>query len=218
MTRLKIDIVADVMCPWCIIGYKSLENAVEQLDNNINVDVEFHPFELNSQMVAEGEDFFEHMARKYRMTPEGWDNFRQKLTRLGNGVGFTFNLTDQSRVYNTFDAHRILYWAKEQGKQTEFELALFEELFTNNHDPSSSEVLVRVAQSLGLDGVEVLAILNSERYTQEVRQEQQQYLSQGVRSVPTYIINETYTVSGVQDPATFAKTLRQIADPAVTTA
>ena len=211
MTRLKIDIVADVMCPWCIIGYKSMEKAVNQLDDNIDVDVEFHPFELNSQMISEGEDFFEHMSRKYGMTSEGWDNFRKKLTGLGNGVGFTFNLTDRSRVYNTFDAHRILYWAKEQGKQPEFELALFEELFTNNHDPSSSDVLVRVAHSLGLDDAEVLAILNSERYTQEVRQEQQLYLSKGVTSVPTYIINDKYAVSGVQDPDTFAKALRQIA-------
>ena len=218
MTSLKIDIVADVMCPWCIIGYKSMEKAVEQLDDTIDLNVELHPFELNSQMVAEGEDFFEHMARKYGMNRQGWDSFRQRLTNLGNEVGFTFNLTDDSRVYNTFDAHRILYWAKEQGKQTEFELALFEELFTNNHNPSSSDVLVRVAQSLGLDGVEVLAILNSERYTQEVRQDQQRYLSKGVTSVPTYIINGKYTVSGVQDPETFAKTLRKIAAPAVTAA
>ena len=210
MNPLKVDIVADVMCPWCIIGYKSLEKALEQLED-VDVDVEFHPFELNSQMVSEGEDFFEHMARKYSMTEQRWADFRQKLIDLGNGVGFTFNFTDRSRVYNTFNAHRILYWAREQGKQTEFELALFEELFTNGHNPSSPDVLVRVAQSLGLEGADVLTILNSDRYTQEVRQEQQRYLSKGVRSVPTYIINDRHTISGAQNPDTLATTLRQIA-------
>lgn len=211
MKTIKLDIVSDVVCPWCAIGYKRLERAMETLGEELRFEIDWHPFELNPQMAPEGENASEHLMRKYSLNPEQLEANRARIAGIGQELGIEFGSGGERRIFNTFDAHRVLYWARLQGQQTAFNLALFQEYFTDGHDPADPAVLRRVAESLGLDGAEVDAILSSDRYAKEVRTEEQRYLDAGIHSVPAYIVNGKYLISGGQEPATFVSAFRQIA-------
>lgn len=214
MQKLKLDIVSDVVCPWCVIGYKRLEIAMEELRGEMAFEIDWHPFELNPDMPPEGENVVEHITRKYGVTAQQSAETRRRIAEVGRELGFTFNMTDDRRIYNTFDAHRVLHWAGEQGRQQAFNLGLFEAYFTNGENPSDPNVLRRVARSLSLDEAEVTDILAGERYAEEVRAEEERYTEAGIHAVPAFIVNGQYLISGAQEPQTFSKAFRSIADEA----
>ena len=215
MQTLKIDIVSDVVCPWCVIGYKRLEIAMEELRDELAFDIDWHPFELNPDMPPEGENIVDHITRKYGTTAEASAQTRQRIAQIGEDLGFEFRMTDDRRIYNTFDAHRVLHWAREQGVQLAFNLALFEAYFTHGENPADPDVLRRIASALGLDDSAVTAILDGDDHAEAVRREEAVYTEAGIHAVPAYIINEKYLISGGQEPATFVRAFRSIAEEAV---
>jgi predicted DsbA family dithiol-disulfide isomerase len=210
-TPIKIDFVSDVSCPWCIIGLKSLEEALARLDGEVKAELHFQPFELNPQMPAEGQDINEHLAEKYGATPEQSEKNREAIRARGESVGFKFNMDKRSRIYNTFDAHRLLHWAELEGKQPALKHALFESYFTNGENPGSHDVLVAAAEKAGLDAARAGEILSSDIYAKEVRERERFYLDQGIHSVPSVIINDRYLIQGGQPAGAFEQAIRQIA-------
>jgi predicted DsbA family dithiol-disulfide isomerase len=208
---LKIDFVSDVSCPWCVIGLKSLEQALQQLGSEVTANIHFQPFELNPQMAPEGEDIVEHIAKKYGSTPEQMAASREGIRARGAELGFTFNMEKRGRIYNTFDAHRLLHWAELEGRQVELKRALFEAYFTDGRNPSDHEVLIDVATKVGLDAQQAREILASDRYAADVRQREQLFGQLGIRAVPSVIVNDKYLIQGGQPVAVFEQALRKIA-------
>ena len=211
MKLLKLDLVSDVVCPWCYIGFKRLQIAMHALQDEIELEIDWRPFELNPQMPPEGELLSEHIARKYGASPERRKQSQLQMAEIGQQLGIRFAFSEDRRIYNTFNAHRVLYWARAQGRQTDFALALFHEYFTESNNPAAPEILIRVADQLGMDGKTVADICASDRFAEEVRAEQRQFLDSGVQAVPAFIINQRYLISGAQDPLTLENALRQIA-------
>lgn len=209
--QLKIDFVSDVSCPWCAIGLNSLEQALARLDGEVRAELHFQPFELNPQMPPQGQDIDEHLAEKYGATPEQSASNREAIRARGETVGFTFSMDKRSRIYNTFDAHRLLHWAELEGKQPALKHALFRAYFTDGENPSAHDVLVRLAGEVGLDPARAREILESEAYAEETRQQERFYLDQGIHSVPAVIINDRYLVQGGQPVEVFEQALRQVA-------
>ena len=210
-STLKIDFVSDVSCPWCIIGLQALEQAADRLKNEVSLDLHFQPFELNPQMGPEGQDIGEHLQEKYGATPEQSQKNREAIAARGAELGFTFSMDKRSRIYNTFDAHRLLHWAEEKGVQPALKKALFKAYFTDGLDPSSHDVLVRVAAEVGLNADEAREVLASGRYADDVRAREQLYLQNGIHSVPAIIINDRHLIQGGQPVEVFEQALRQIA-------
>jgi predicted DsbA family dithiol-disulfide isomerase len=214
ITPMKIDFVSDVSCPWCAIGLNALEKALERVNDVVAADIRFQPFELNPAMPPEGQDIDEHLAAKYGATPEQSARNRENIRERGESVGFTFGMGKRSRIYNTFDAHRLLHWANEEGKQKELKHALFKAYFTDGENPSAHDVLLRLAGEAGLDTARAKEILESDTYAQETREQEQFYLQQGIHSVPAVIINDRYLIQGGQPVEAFEQALRQIASEA----
>jgi predicted DsbA family dithiol-disulfide isomerase len=208
---IKIDFVSDVSCPWCAIGLQSLQTALQRLEGELDATLTFQPFELNPQMVPEGEDITAHLHQKYGSTPEQAAAARENIRARGEALGFTFNMDKRGRIYNTFNAHRLLHWAEGEGKQVELKKALLTAYFTDGENPSDSAVLVRVAASVGLDAARAQAILNSDEFTDEVRAQERFYQQHGINSVPAIILNDQHLISGGQPPEVFEQALRQIA-------
>ncbi|MBL4823598.1 MAG: DsbA family oxidoreductase [Colwellia sp.] len=211
MKKLQIDIVSDVMCPWCIVGYKGLELAFKQLSPNVEATINWLPFELNPQMPVEGQGMKEHLLEKYGTTEQQSMENRDMLTLRGKEVDFDFNFSKNMRIINSFDLHRLLAWAKEQGKQHELQMAFFNEHFTKNLPLNENENLIKIVASLCLDITEANKILNSDAYAEQVREEQKIILDKGINSVPAFIINNKYSISGGQTTETFKQVLTQIA-------
>jgi predicted DsbA family dithiol-disulfide isomerase len=211
VNQLRIDFVSDISCPWCVVGLKSLEQALAQLADVATAELHFHPFELNPQMAPEGENIGEHLQRKYGASDEQAAQTRELIRARGAEFGFNFDMDKRGRIYNTFDAHRLLHWADMQGRQRELKMALFEAYFTNGENPGSHEVLARVAAETGLDGAEAAAVLASGAYADEVREEEEFFQRQGISAVPAIIINQRHLISGGQPPEIFERALRQIA-------
>ena len=210
-TPLKIDFVSDISCPWCALGLHALEQAAERLKGEVALDLHFQPFELNPQMVPEGQDINEHLHEKYGATPEQSQGTRDAIAQRGAALGFTFNMDKRSRIYNTFDAHRLLHWAEEKGLQPQLKHALFKAYFTDGQNPGDHEVLLRVAGEVGLDVEEVRAVLASDRYAAEVRERERFYQQHGIHSVPAIIVNDRHLIQGGQPVEVFEQALRQIA-------
>lgn len=212
MTKtLKIDFVSDVSCPWCAVGLASLQTALARVGPDVKVDITFQPFELNPQMVIGGEDTTEHLHKKYGSTPEQAAAIKETIRARGAELGFVFNLDKRSRIYNTFDAHRLLHWAHLEGHQLALKQALLKAYFTDGEDPSDHSVLLRLAESVGLDGARAKAILASDTYAADVRKQEQFYQQQGIHSVPAVVINDRHLISGGQPPEVFEQALRQLA-------
>lgn len=203
--------MSDVSCPWCAIGLKSLEQALERLAPDVSAELHFQPFELNPGMGPEGQDIVEHITEKYGSTLEQQIQSREMIRQRGEAVGFTFDMARRGRIYNTFDAHRLLHWAESQGRQHALKLALFEAYFTHCEDPSSRELLVRVAGQVGLDTTEAQRILDSGEFADEVREAELFFQRAGIRSVPAIVINQRHLISGGQPPEVFERALREIA-------
>jgi len=211
MKPLKIDFVSDVSCPWCAVGLASLQTALARVAPEVQVEITFQPFELNPQMVAEGEDTTEHLRNKYGSTPEQAASIRETIRARGAELGFIFNLDKRSRIYNTFDAHRLLHWAHLEGCQLALKKALLKAYFTDGEDPSNHAVLVRLAGEVGLDTERAKAILAGDMFAAEVREQEQFYQQQGIHSVPAVVINDRHLISGGQPPEVFEQALRQLA-------
>ena len=209
-TPVRIDFVSDVSCPWCVIGLKSLEQALDKLQDTVAADIHFQPFELNANMAPEGQDIGEHIAEKYGSTAEQMAQSREAIRARGEALGFTFSMDKRGRIYNTFDAHRLLHWAELAGRQRELKMALFDAYFTQGQDPSSHEVLLKAVAGAGLDADTAAEVLSSGQYADEVRAREQFYQQNGISSVPAIIINERHLISGGQPPEVVEQALRQI--------
>ncbi|WP_394170862.1 DsbA family oxidoreductase [Saccharospirillum alexandrii] len=218
MKNLSIDVVSDVACPWCVIGYKNLEQALASLDGEIEADLAWHAFELRPDAPAEGENWREHIMAKYGMSFEQSEENRKRITEAGSQVGFTFNFTDDMRTQNTFNCHRLLHWAKDTEQQTALKLALFEAYFTDRTNVNDTEVLLQAVEKAGLDRDSAAAVLASDHYEQAVRAEEGHYQQMGVSSVPTFIVNGKYAITGGQPAEVFVQALRQIASENASTA
>ncbi|HTK57412.1 MAG TPA: DsbA family oxidoreductase [Sphingomicrobium sp.] len=213
MTKpITIDFVSDVSCPWCIIGLKGIEQALERVGGLVDADIRFQPFELNPHMPAEGQSLVEHVAQKYGSTPEQFRERRAMIRERAAELGFTIALSSEDgRVYNTFDAHRLLHWAGLEGRQRQLKLALFEAYFTRCLDPSDHQVLADVAEKAGLDREAAVEVLASGRYADEVREAERFWQSKGISAVPAVIIDGRYLISGGQPAEVFENAFRQIA-------
>ncbi len=210
-TPLRIDFVSDVSCPWCAIGLASLQQALAKLEGEVTADIHFQPFELNPQMAVEGEDSTEHLVRKYGSSAEQIDANRAAIRDRGAALGFTFNMDRRSRVYNTFDAHRLLHLAELEGRHLALKQALLRAYFTEGENVSAHDTLVRLAVAAGLDAERARQVLADGEYADEVRAQEQFFMSRGIHSVPATIINGRHLISGGQPPEAFEQALRQIA-------
>ena len=209
---LRIDIVSDVVCPWCIIGYKQLQLALEQMAGCFEVDIHWQPFELNPHMPMQGQELREHLAQKYGASTQQSRGVRSRLTGLGESLGFKFDYFEGMRIYNTFQAHQLLHWAQGQGKQTELKLALFEAFFSRRENVADVDILGMVAGRVGLDSGQALEVLTNGRYADVVRREQSRWLDADVHAVPTFFFNDSYPVPGAQEPGTFVRILEKLTD------
>ena len=208
---MKIDFVSDVACPWCAVGLHALEEALRRIGPQPPVELHFRPFELNPQMPPEGEDAAEHLSRKYGASPAQLAATRQTLRERGAAVGFSFG--ERPRIWNTFDAHRLLYWAglEGPGRQRALKHALLAAYHTHAQNPGSAEVLLRLCAEVGLDVPRARAILESGEFADEVRERERFYQQRGIRSVPSVIIDDRHLIQGGQPPEAFERALRQLA-------
>jgi len=218
-SHLKIDFVSDVSCPWCAIGLSSLEAAIGRVAPEITAELHFQPFELNPQMPPEGQDTFEHLNQKYGSTREQQAQAREMIRQRGAAVGFEFSPGGRPRVYNTFNAHRLLHWAELESpaRQAALKKLLLKAYFTDSQNPSDPEVLVRAATEAGLDAARAREILASDEYAAETRERERMYTDAGIHSVPAIIINDQHLISGGQPVEVFERALRQIAGAAPAT-
>ncbi|MGZ5270096.1 MAG: DsbA family oxidoreductase [Ramlibacter sp.] len=210
---LKIDFVSDVACPWCAVGLASLERALQRLDGQVQAELHFQPFELNPQMGPEGQDVAEHLAHKYGSTPEQQAANWEALRGRAQAVGVEFRKEGRGRVWNTFDAHRLLHWAGQQGPAAQLALkkALLRAYFGEGANVSDPQVLLQAVQACGLDGEAARAILAGDAHAAEVRAQERFYTSQGIHAVPSVIINDRHLIQGGQPAEVFEQALRQIA-------
>jgi len=211
LRTMKIDFVSDVACPWCAVGLWSLDRALEKLGDAVDVDLRFQPFELNPTLPAEGEDATEYIARKYGASPAQIAQNRAVLRERGAAVGFAFG--DRPRVWNTFDAHRLLHWAglESSEKQSKLKHALLTAYHARAENPAARDVLLRAAGESGLDVERATAIVDSDEYTTEVRERERHWQQLGINSVPAIIIDDRHLISGGQPPEVFERALRELA-------
>jgi predicted DsbA family dithiol-disulfide isomerase len=208
---LQIDFVSDVACPWCAVGLGALERAAENLRGEVELELRFQPFELNPQMAAEGEDANEHLTRKYGRTKEQFAAARAAIRERGAAVGFSFG--ERTRIWNTFDAHRLLHWAGLEGavQQHALKAALLQAYHGDGRNISDPEVLAGVAAAVGLNQARAREILQGEEFAEAVRAEEQRWLAMGINSVPAVVVNQRHLISGGQPAEVFEQALREIA-------
>jgi len=211
---LRVDFVSDVSCPWCAIALHALDQAAERLKEHVVLDWHFQPFELNPHMGAQGQDLQEHLHEKYGTTPEQFRQMHADIAARGATVGFTFNIERRERIYNTFDAHRLLHWGSQEGQPGQCKAlkhALFAAYFTEGHNPGAHDVLLRLVDGIGLDVQRARTVLQSTAFAQDVRARQAFYQRQGMRSVPAIIVNECHVIQGGQPVQVFEQALRHVA-------
>ncbi|MEX0340258.1 MAG: DsbA family oxidoreductase [Arenibacterium sp.] len=204
---IQVDIVSDVVCPWCIVGFLQLNAALEELQ--MKAAIRWHPFELNPHMGPEGENLREHLIRKYGITEAQSQQARERLVSLGASLGFGFVYDDQSRIVNTFQAHQLLDYAETQHLQHPLKLSLFQAHFSEGRDVSDMDVLVDVAETVGLDRAAVRDVLSEESYASAVRQKEQFWTSRGISGVPAMVFAEKYLMTGAQGVDGYRDMLRR---------
>jgi len=205
---LRIDILSDVMCPWCIIGYRQLALALES--TGTAHEIHWHPFELNPQMPPEGQDGFEHMAEKYGSTRAQSLESRARMTALGADLGVEFRWAEGFRMHNTFNAHQLLHWAEMQGRKHDLKIALFSAHFTDRRNLSDDDVLADIAGETGLERAEALAVLQDQRFADDVRQLETFWIKQGIQGVPAMIFDRKHLVTGAQGVGNYTNILNQL--------
>ena len=206
---MRIDFVSDVACPWCAVGLNALERAIERIGPELAIDMHFQPFELNPTMGAEGADTVQYLGDKYGISAEQIAKNQAGIRARGAEVGFAFG--QRHRVWNTFDAHRLLSWAESQGKQRELKHALLKAYHGEGRNPGAHEVLVDLATQVGLDPVRAAAILASDEFAADVREREAHWQRAGIQSVPAIVIDNKHLISGGQPVEVFEQALRQIA-------
>ena len=204
---VQIDIVSDVVCPWCIVGFRQLDLALKQ--ENVLAQLRWHPFELNPLMGPDGQNLREHIAEKYGSTPEQSQQARARLTELGQELGFTFNFDENSRIYNTFAAHQLLDWAEAQGRQHPLKLALFDAYFTQGQNVSDVDVLMATVEAAGLDATEARAALDSGTHAKAVREKQEFWAGHGISGVPSVVFGGKYLLTGALGTEAYAQVLQR---------
>lgn len=213
MTELQIDFISDVACPWCAVGLASLLQALDDCKGELSASLSFQPFELNPDMPPEGEDAAAHLARKYGATPERSAEIRHLLQQRGEAVGLRFAPQGRSRVVNTFDAHRLICWAGQQGDAQQ--LALKQALLKAYHEDDArvdhADVLLAAVAAAGLDVEQARAVLAGDAFADDVHAAEQRWQQAGIQSVPSIIINGKYAINGGQLPVVFAQALRKVA-------
>jgi predicted DsbA family dithiol-disulfide isomerase len=208
--KIRIDIVSDISCPWCVIGYQSLQSALKEVGMAQQTSLNWLPFELNPDMPKQGQNINEHIQQKYGSTVEQGAANRENIKQRGLDVGYEFNFSDDGRIYNTFDAHRLLHWAKQFNLQTELKLAFFNLYFQQRKDPCDHVTLIQCAESVGLDPKLAKDVLDSDRFTQEVREQQDQSRQHGISAVPAFIFNDKYLVNGGQPKEVFIDVIQKL--------
>jgi predicted DsbA family dithiol-disulfide isomerase len=210
---IRIDFVSDVSCPWCAIGLQALEQAIARVGDAVRVELHFQPFELNPQMPDAGEDALEHLAGKYGISEAQARQNGEAIRARGEELSFRFDMERRRRVWNTFDAHRLLHWAELEGldRQRALKHALLRAYFSDGENVSDHDTLVRLAESAGLDGARARAILSSDEYAAEVRGRERDYASQGISAVPSIILDNRHLIQGGQPVELFERALRQVA-------
>lgn len=211
MKTLRIDFVSDVVCPWCAIGLVALERALQRTQGAVAAELHFQPFELNPQLPAEGEGIGEHLQRKYGMDPAQLADNQERIRARGAALGFVFDFNARSRIWNTFDAHRLLHWAGIEGGQRALKHALLQAYFSEGRNVSDHATLVDIASDAGFDAERAQAILASNEYAAEVREAEQFFTRNGINGVPAVIIERKHLVSGGQPVEVFERALREIA-------
>lgn len=212
-TTLKIDFVSDIACPWCAVGLHALDKALARLQGEVQANLHFQPFELNPHMGPGGQDLSEHLSEKYGSTAEQQAQMRQTISARGAEVGFTFAPGGRGRVYNTFNAHRLLAWAAGQGEGAQYRLkkSLLEAYQGRAECVEDPAVLLAAVAAAGLPEAQAQQVLASDAFAEEVRAAEQMYQQAGIRSVPSVIVNDQYLISGGQPVEVFEQNLRQIA-------
>ncbi|MCK0124358.1 DsbA family oxidoreductase [Gelidibacter sp. F2691] len=208
--KLKIDIVSDVVCPWCTIGYKRLEKAITEMGIQDQVDIEWQPFELNPDMPMEGQNLKEHLSEKYGSTSEQQNASHQHMIAAGEEVDFKFDYFDDMRIVNTFDAHVLLDYAKEFHKQTELKMGLTKAFFSERKDVSDRAVLKQILLDVGLNADEALAKLEDEKARTDIKNAEEFWRQLGVTSVPTIVFNRKSAVTGAQPVEVFKQVLSEL--------
>lgn len=211
MPRLTIDFVSDVSCPWCAIGLRGLQIALERVGELVAAEIRFHPYELNPDMAAGGENAADHVARKYGASPDAASRSRAAIREQAAALGLEMTGSDAARIWNTFDAHRLLHWAGLEGRQLALASALFRAHFAGAISLADHAALAGVAAEVGLDAEVARDVLASERYADAVRDDERRWLAEGVRGVPYIVINDRYVINGGQPSEKFERALRHIA-------
>jgi predicted DsbA family dithiol-disulfide isomerase len=210
---MRIDVVSDVACPWCAIGVSALERALDRIGTDVGeIEVHLQPFELNPAMGPEGEDAAKYLSEKYGLSPEQLAFNRARIAERGAAEGFTFGT--RSHVWNTFDAHRLLYWAGAEGPpgaQRALKRALLEAYHGDGRNISSPDVLVELAVAAGLAEERAREVLERGEFAEQVRQAEQFWQGIGIHSVPAVIVDRKHLISGGQPSEVFEQALRQIA-------
>lgn len=212
MKTLKIDIVSDVVCPWCAVGYANLSSALNTLSQKIDANIQWHPFQLNPYMPKQGQAIDEHLSEKYGLDATQLKQNQQHLVEVGEKAGIEFNFNQRSRIFNTLDCHVLLDFAQNQNKQTQLKLALFKAYFGEGLNVSDQGVLIKAAVSVGLEQQEVENALADETLREKVKAEEEKYKSLGINSVPAFIINDQYLISGGQPVESFVQALTEISE------
>lgn len=210
---LKIDFVSDISCPWCAIGLSSLQQALVRVQDEIQAQVHCQPFELNPHMGPGGQDIGEHLSEKYGSTAEQQAQIRETIRLRGAEVGFEFSPAGRGRIYNTFDAHRLLHWAglAHPQLQVALKLALLQACHRDRQAMDQPEVLLAAVAEAGLDAEQARAVLNSDAFAEEVREREGFYTSHGIHSVPAVVVNDRHLISGGQPVEVYERALREIA-------
>lgn len=209
---MVIDFVSDIACPWCAVGLNALERALESLGPDFEVELRFQPFELNPGMPPEGADTVAYLRDKYGLSAQQIAQNQAAIRQRGAEVGFAFGTRE--RVWNTFDGHRLLYWAGVEGPagtQRALKHALLRAYHGQGLNPGEPQVLTDLAQTCGLDADRAREVVRDGLFTQEVRQALAFWQGAGIRSVPSVVVNRRHLIQGGQPPEVFAQALRQIA-------
>lgn len=210
MTSIHIDIVSDIACPWCAIGYARLEKALQGLPPELQTSIEWHAFELNPDPNQQAEPILPALSKKYGRSEAEMEQAQAQMTEIATALGLNFKKMQERYTCNTFDAHRLVKWAQQFDKQTAMKKALFDAYFGQAEDVSKHSVLLTCAEKVGLDTKKAASVLESGDYQAEVRADEQRYQQAGVTAVPAFIINQKYVINGAQESEVLVQALQQI--------
>jgi predicted DsbA family dithiol-disulfide isomerase len=209
MMKMKVEIWSDVMCPFCYIGKRKFEKALEQFDQHDQVEVVWKSFQLNPQLTTQpGKSLNQYLSETKGWSLEQAEQMNERVTQMAREEGLDYHL-EKAVVANSFDAHRLVQFAKQSGKGDAAEEALFRAYFTEGKNTADHAVLSALGESIGLDKNEVEQVLNSERFSQEVKTDIAESAQLGIRGVPFFVIDRKYGISGAQPSQVFADALRQ---------